>query len=122
MDPKDILKSRFTTVVLVGMLAMVMFVTAKLLVQKREVDTEIGQLKSESDRINRENQQLSELIKYLGTSEYAERQAREQLNMQKPGEQVVVLPKESDQQNSASETAPVKSNPRKWLDYFFATN
>jgi len=101
------------------MLVLIMFVTAKLLLQKREVENEIAKLDSRVQEINKDNQELSELIKYLNTPEYAERQAREKLNLKKEGEQVVVLPPTESEGNVAGISEESIPNYKRWYNYFF---
>lgn len=115
---QNFLKSKILTVLLVLCLSAVGYITVKLYMQKSEVDSEIDKLSRKADELNRSNQELSELVKYFNTPEYKEREAREKLNLKKPGEEVVVLPKESESKvlNASVEQ---KSNPQKWIDYFF---
>jgi cell division protein FtsB len=90
-----------------------------MFVRKIEVDKEINKLKAQADRIQKDTDDLSSLIKYLNTPEYAEREAREKLNLKKEGEFVVVL---QTQENVAGANAGLEkepSNPQKWLEYFF---
>ena len=120
MDLKHFLQTRWATALLGAMLILVMFVTAKLLLQKRAVDNEIAQLQAKADEIHKSNQEISELIKYFNTPEYAERQAREKLNLKKEGEHVVVLPKDSeDHAEVAGVSVETQSNSQKWFNYFF---
>jgi cell division protein FtsB len=88
--------------------------------QKRQVDSEISRLTEQSTRLTQDNSQLSELIKYLDTPEYKEQEAREKLNLKKPGEEVVVLPQDTDAgQVASAQAAHNESNPKKWFNYFF---
>jgi cell division protein FtsB len=120
MDYQSILKSRFTTVGLSILLLLVMVITAKLLAQKREVDSEIAKLKAEAEEIESQNTEFSNLIKYFNTPEYQDRQAREKLNLQKEGEHVVILPKfVEDETAAAAAKEQNRSNPKKWFEYFF---
>lgn len=105
--------------ILVLVLGAVAFVTFELYMQKRQVDSEIARLTEQSNNLSRDNGQLSELIKYLDTPEYKEREAREKLNLKKPGEEVVVLPEDDNDGQVASAQAETQSNPEKWLSYFF---
>jgi cell division protein FtsB len=120
MDLRKFLQSKFAALVLSGILLFVMLAAAKLIMQKREVDREIAQLEAKADEIQRDNQELSELIKYFNTPEYAERQAREKLNLKKEGEHVVVLPRDEEETgNVAGVNSDQRNNPKKWFDYFF---
>jgi cell division protein FtsB len=120
MEIRALLQSRLITVVLAGMLLLVMGVTAKLLVQKRAVDNEIALLQARATDIHKSNQELSELIKYLNTTEYTEREAREKLNLKKDGEIVVGLPSDKETDGQVAGTVTQNSpNPQKWFNYFF---
>jgi cell division protein FtsB len=120
MDFQSLLKSKAITVLLVLVLGAVAFVTFELYMQKRQVDIEIARLTEQSDSLSKDNGQLSELIKYLDTPEYKEREAREKLNLKKPGEEVVVLPEGANNGEVASAQAETRSNPEKWFNYFFS--
>lgn len=119
MDFFDFLKSKLSTIALVLAFGAVAFVTVELYMQKRQVDSEISRLENQSNTLKKGNQQLSELIKYLDTEEYKEREAREKLNLKRPGEQVVVLPEDSSSGQVASIQTDNQPNPQKWFTYFF---
>jgi cell division protein FtsB len=120
MDLQSLLKTRWMTAALALVFAAVSFITVELYMQKREVDSEISRLQGQADSLNQDNQQLSELIQYLGTPEYQEKEAREKLNLKREGEQVVVLP-ESDEGLVAGANASQQTNPERWFNYFFGT-
>jgi cell division protein FtsB len=119
MEIQPFIKSKSATILLVLILGAVAFVTFRLYMQKREVDSEIARLTEQSESLSRDNGQLSELIKYLDTPEYKEREAREKLNLKRPGEEVVVLPEDAGLGQVASAQTEQSSNPKKWFSYFF---
>lgn len=119
MNFQTFLQSRFGTVILSLALVFVLVITAKLLMQKTEVEKEIEELKARSEEVNKQNQDLAQLINYLNTDTFKERQAREQLNLKKEGEYVVALPKGSELSETTDSEGQI-SNPRKWFNYFFA--
>ena len=118
MNIEKLLKSRFVTILLVVVFAGVVVITAKLFAQKLEVSREIKKLESQAARLQSENKELSELMKYLNTPEYKEKQAREKLHLAKEGEQVIVLPDSVDGPGLVA-AAVVESNPKKWVKYLF---
>lgn len=98
--------------------------------KKEAVQKEIRALQEEAAKISRENSDITERIAYLESRDYKEREAKEKLNLQKPGETVVVITpgpsKEEIVENSNREKRILeiagiqeKSNPEKWWDYFF---
>ena len=101
-------------------LVLVMIITARILVQNRTVDREIAKLAAQVEKVKKNNDELSSLVKYLNTPEYQEKEAREKLSLRKDGEYVVVLP-ESDQSIAGAGTEKVQeANYKKWFNYFFS--
>lgn len=127
--------SRSRTVVLVGVVLVVLiaFPLVKKINQKRALDREIAALQAEAGRVEQKNSELRDAIEYLESSGFAEKEARMNLDMKKPGESVVVVkgltPAESTPQNSEpifnvpgldkTVAPPAISNAQRWWDYFF---
>lgn len=89
------------------------------LARSRQIDREIRSLKAEADGLRVRNFQISSLEASLRNGEFLEREARVKLGLQKEGEQVVVLRKESPTPAAGTpdpeEDAPPEwSNPKKW--------
>lgn len=90
------------------------------------VDHEIRALEMKAQALEGRKMQLSELAAKMQESDYAEREARAKLNMQKPGEKVVVLEGVAATQTTWQidvVTAPPPpvvnlSNPERWWHYF----
>jgi hypothetical protein len=63
---------------------------------------------------------LQELIAYFSTPEFLDKEAREKLNMAKPGENIIIIPKDD---NALQITSPSDVNNKKnyalWWNYFF---
>jgi cell division protein FtsB len=85
------------------------------------LETEISDLKQQVTSLEGRNNQLSDLIGYFQSSEYREKEARSKLNLQRPGEHVVVIPQaESRVESAVAETTEEEpSNIVKWWNYFF---
>jgi cell division protein FtsB len=111
-------RSKAATVILFGSLAVVLFATVKLLTQKYQVDKQIAELQARADRVRGENQKLSELVNYLNTTQYQQKEAREKLNLKKEGEFVVSLPNKNENTTEYVPPTP-ESNPKKWYNFFF---
>ncbi len=120
MTWQDFIKSRGATWALMPLLIVILVLAARSLIQKRQIDKQIASLQAQSEKIKRDNEQLSGLIKYFNTPDYQEKQAREKLNLKKEGEFVVVLPNDQD---VAAVTQPTETstetNPKLWYKYFF---
>jgi cell division protein FtsL len=123
----------FGVFIFFGFLAIVFvaFSTYKELDKKKQVQIEIEKLQQEAARVNRENDSIQEKIAYLQSREYQEREAKDKLNLQSPGENVVVVkpsivkeskvidePKEVVLSETPKQIVPI-SNFKKWYNYFF---
>ena len=106
------------------------FSTVKETYRSWKVDQEIDGLQLQVKRLEQRKLQLSGLVQALQTEAAVDKQARQQLGMQKPGERVFVLgvdpterPSWTQQDVFATTTAvavgEARSNPEKWLRYFF---
>ncbi len=90
------------------------------------VDHEIKALEMKAQALEGRKMQLSELASKMQESDYAAREARAKLNMQKPGEKVVILEGVAATQTTWQidvVTAPPPpvvnlSNPERWWQYF----
>lgn len=97
--------------------------------RKRQIQKEIEGLQADIQKMNQENSELSNLISYLSTSEFQEKEAREKLNLQKENEQMIVLKKDLEPAQASPEDVReiypateenTKPNWKKWLTYFFS--
>jgi cell division protein FtsB len=101
---------------------------SKEIYRKRQVQREIDSLRAEAEKIKKGNLDLEQKLSYLGSQDYREKEAKDKLNLQSPGENVVVvkpgaLKKEEDKSDDTPEQSLVEgpgvSNPKKWWNYFF---
>lgn len=112
-----------------GVLVMIGISLGKETYRKRQIQREVENLQAEISKVNQENSDLANLISYLSSQEFQEKEAREKLNLQKEDEKMIVLRKEMGPQNGEksgdvrnnSQTQESKvPNWRKWLEFFFA--
>ncbi len=90
------------------------------------VDAEIRALEQKAEQLEGRRTQLASMASRLQSDPYAERQARSKLGLQKPGEHVVILEGFNATRTTmqlatadfASEQIDLRSNPRRWWDYF----
>lgn len=116
-------------VLIVGffVLAAVSFFLAKEYYKKRQIQSEIQKLEDEAAKINRDNLEIQDKIAYLQSRDYQEREAKDKLNLQNPGENVVVIKPgvareqamETENENPPQPLPPAVPNPQKWWKYFF---
>ena len=75
--------------------------------------------------LERRNEDLQTLVDLLQTSSFQEREARQRLNLQRPGETAVIVPEQSSGRVGVpairtEEQAAPQPNPVKWWRYFFS--
>lgn len=99
--------------------------------KKKEVQAVITELQDEAERLDKENSGLMEKIAYLGSDDYKKREAKDKLNLQDKGEEVVIIKpntvrdsKDQKEEGERSDSQVVSDqaeqpNPEKWWDYFF---
>lgn len=107
--------------------AFVAYAAVKENKRNKQIEDLISSLEQEKERIRIENNSLKEKIAYLDTAQFQEKIAKEKLNMQNPGEKVVIVkqgpinqeagPQQSDNSDQKEEKIP---NYAKWYDHFFA--
>lgn len=66
--------------------------------RKYQLTKEINRLKSEIERLEKEDQNLANLLEYFEDESYLEKEARLKLNLQKPGEKLVIISEEEGKQ------------------------
>ena len=110
---------------------------SKNISQQYKINDEIKDLQKEINNLESDNDDLSKLIKFLESDQFADRQARLNLNLKKEGEEVVVIKNMDETPNSSgsnpdnngniSATGNLKNaqkknqwfgNLYKWLNYF----
>lgn len=90
--------------------------------KRKDLEREINLMKENISRYENSNAELEELLSYLDSKQAIEEKARLNFGLQKQGEQVIVIQKQSsstDQELAEKNTEVELSNPQKWLNYFF---
>lgn len=102
---------------------MVVFEYARAYYQDYLVRQEIAYLEDQTKKLEAKKMELLDVLKYVKSDSFAEEKARTELNMVKPGEQVLVVSQLASE-NGRQEKNPVVKwdnipNYKKWLKYFF---
>lgn len=115
----------------IGLGTIVLFSLAltKETYRRYQIQKEIEELRAQAEKKERDNQQLKGLIEYFKTDDFQEKEAKEKLSVQKEGEKVLLVKgdrakQEKPEEDYTNQPAPKKdlrSNQRKWWDYFFAS-
>ena len=122
----------FLSLILLGLLAFLLTPTIKNYRQQRAVDNEIESLRQQIAEAEQQNSEFKKMLEYLESDSFAQEQARLNLGLKKPGENVAVV--ENTIENVLPTTATAEltddnlinsqalrllQNLQKWLDYFF---
>jgi cell division protein FtsB len=97
--------------------------------RKRQIQKEIDGLQTQISQMGQENSNMENLIGYLSSTDFQEKEAREKLNLQKDDEKMIVLRKDAVQSSNQMEkientvATPEDTSPnwQKWWRTFFAT-
>lgn len=112
------MKSKFFLYCASVVLLLLLFYLGREFYQKYQIQKQIRFLEDQVSLLDSQNKDVEELLKFLKSPEYKERQARSLLSMQKPGEVAVVLPQNPDLE-IPDQVLVEQSNFRKWWNYFF---
>jgi cell division protein FtsB len=117
---------KFLTIFGFIILIFVSIALGKEIYRRYQINQEIKKVKEEIEDLEKKNRELQALIDYLNTDSFKEIQARQNLGLQKEGEQAVAIepglftPSEKNEATFESNNTKESSNARKWWDYFFA--
>lgn len=87
-----------------------------------ELGHQIDSLHQQIGQLNDQKQELAYDIQYYKTDSYKDREARSQLGLQLPGENVVIIPSSSTAPQPSADIEPKKtgapkSNLQQWMDF-----
>jgi len=93
---KRLAVSFFLGVVVFAAIAFLISSNWKIYQKKAGLGEKVSEMKDESEVLERKNLELKENLNYIQSGEYLEKMAREQLDMKKPGEEVIVIQKQKE--------------------------
>ncbi len=120
---KNFFSSKIFILIVAIVAGMVVFEYARAYYQDYLVRQEIAYLEDQTKKLEAKKMELLDVLKYVKSDSFAEEKARTELNMVKPGEQVLVVSQLASE-NGRQEKNPVVKwdnipNYKKWLKYFF---
>jgi len=109
---KKILSSKIFLFFLLLAVIWVGLVSIKAYYKKSQLDQEVTSLKSEIGKLDQQDQDLSQLIKYFNNQNYLEKEAKDKLNLKKSDENVVMVPEGqlNEEADASQELFSTKTN------------
>jgi len=106
---------------IIGILLIFSITSSLIRVVKKNYDLklQVATLKQENDLLSAQNQELGYEINYYSSASFQDKEARDKLGLQSPGEKVIILPSDqrSSGQSNNSSASLSKSNFQQWLDF-----
>jgi cell division protein FtsB len=112
----------FFTLLALALLVMILIPVYKNWQDRQVIDREIAEIEKKMNEYENSNQELRQMLDYLESEESLEAQARLNLGLKRPGEEVVVIKTETEEKNIVNNINNIKeelSNPKIWFRYFF---
>lgn len=134
-----LLHSRISSIIGVGVLIFFIVSFVNDIVQKRNIDAEIDDMRAHAQYMREHRDQLQSELDYLGSDVFVETAAKKTLGLQKEGERVVIIPDDELRNITSFEREHVidvedvtvaeesadndnMSNYKKWYTYFFTNS
>lgn len=97
----------------------------KEVVRRLSLREEITTLEQQIAELEAQNRTLGEYVASINTDSFREREARKRLNVQRPGESLLILPETRTLATANSTTTTQTgsggtSNPQRWWTFFFS--
>lgn len=86
---------------------------------QNEIEKQKFNLLSQNEILTKRNNELTQSLKYLNSTSFKERVAREELNLKKEGEVVYSFGNEKENTELTPKQTDGVSNFEKWWNYFF---
>lgn len=116
-----LMSQRFLVIVFLVMIVAISFPLVRSVSQRKIVEKEIAEMKKDNEAYRNKSEELKEMIDYLQSDISLEEQARLNLGLKKPNEEVVVVNRQKITETAVSaETEDGRmANWIKWINYFF---
>lgn len=121
---KRILSSPLFLIIFLAIAGLIISNFIKEFLYDYQVRQEIKRLQTEAQQLEKQNQNLVQILKNNEEIVFLEREARIRFGLQYPGENLTVIPQAEnnslDIKNSQSRISKSKTNLYKWWEYFFS--
>ena len=114
---------------LTGFMIFLVFRMSHQAQKQNSINDEIAKLQQQASELEGENQDLQEMISYLKTDDFKEKEAKDKLNLIKEGEQMILVKEsvfagkvglENKEDNKGPELVVHRENYYYWWHYFFS--
>jgi len=130
---KIFFNQKFLTLLGLAAIILISFPFAKNTLKQYRINKEISEFKKEIFDLQNKNVDLKNFVSYLESDQFAEEQARLNLGLKKPGEELTVIKQAGDNLAGTSSGSSIfnipgyekgepkakQFNSKKWLNYFF---
>jgi cell division protein FtsL len=111
-------ESRFVNLLLIVLLVLSVVKVVREAIVRYEINKEISSLENQLNELDNKSNKLGDMINYLKTDQYIEKEARTKLNLVKPGEKQINFTSSADSL-ARVDSDKGSSNYTKWFNYFF---
>jgi len=115
-----LMSQRFLAIVFLVMIIAIAFPLIRSVSQRKMIEQEIADMKKDNEVYRNKSQELKDMIDYLQSDISLEEQARLNLGLKKPNEEVIVVNRQkSTEASSSTETQDSRvTNWLRWIHYF----
>ena len=119
-----LMSQRFLAIIFLLIIVAVSFPLLRSVSQRKVVEKEIAEMKKDNEAYRNKSQELKEMIEYLQSDISLEEQARLNLGLKKPNEEVVVVNRQKVVEMATSTKIKDSriANWLRWVNYFFKKN
>lgn len=130
--PKNNIKNNIIALALIGVIIFLGIRIFNIFKIKYDRELEKQALIKQVERIKQDTASLESIKEYISSSAYQEREAKQRLDLKKPGEEVVMITPDSITANLSNEELisilrdpqaekriPAQTNPERWWAFFF---
>lgn len=115
---KSFFESRFVSLVLLVLLILSIVKVVREAMIRYTINKEIATLENQLSDLESKSGKIENMISYLKTDQYIEKEARIKLNLVKPGEKQINFTSSTDSL-ARLDIAQESPNYIKWFNYFF---
>lgn len=118
---------RLLIVALFLLLIFLILATSETTKRRYKIIKEVNSLKKEITNLDRQKNEFTQMIEYLNTLSFKEKEARLKLGLQKEGEKTIIVTTPYSDFRNEEETKEEKKEPPffnffRWWKYFFSKN